>query len=327
MDEGLRRTLELAALAVASDFQLGSSRLRLSETEIDQVATALSDFDYPLVYTAFDGDHFSLTDQMRLYCIKRNLIPVHPESILGYYETLSARQTKAGVLRDDLALLQRCDEIMVFTDIAPELDALSDLAEGVLVELCFFMLLNPGGRVSVVAVEPLILQKKEDPVLVEWSAAEVLSALAPELRDDILAFLGGESLSNVSAESLPAVAYAITDVLDSKYYRWIRPYSMTEQDTVTVVPGLAVDVSDCLVTTGGPVCLLVSWSRLMRLATEAFVFEPMNKHHGIGNVHEILRRCWNDGTDRGPSCELTWEQLKVPKAILGDAWPISPASR
>jgi hypothetical protein len=325
MKEGHKQATDLAEMAVVSDFQLGPARARLSEDELSGLAATLSQFDFPLVYTAFDGDHFALTNQMRIYCIKRELIPVHPESILGYYETLTARLTKLGVLRDDLALLQKCDQIMIFSDLAPELDSLNEMAEGVLVELCFFMLLNGGGGVSFVPLIPILHHDERDPIAVNWSISDVLNALDPHLRHDILEFLGGESLSII--QSIPAVAYAITDVLDSKYYRWIRPYTMREFDIVTVVPGLAVDVSDCLSTRGGMSCLLVSWIHLMKLTSRAFVFDPMNKQHGIGNVQELLGRCWDARANRGLLCELTWGQLAIPKAILGDAWPISAVAQ
>jgi hypothetical protein len=325
MSDDRELAIGLAELAVASDFQLGSARSRFSEAKLSKLAGTLSQFDFPLVYTAFDGDHFALTDRMRTYCLNRELIPIHPESILGYFETVITRFTKRGVLRDDLALLRRCDQIMIFTDLAPKLQTLADLAEGVLVELCFFMLSNGGGKVSFAPLASILHRDEEDPITIDWSISDVMDALGPRLRHEILGYLGGEDLS--IADSLPDVAYAIADILDSKYYRWIRPYTMREFDTITVVPGLAIDVSDCLLTRGGLSCLVVSWIHLMKLASQAFVLDPMNKHHGIGNVYEILRFCWDDGTTRGPLSKLTWEQLSIPKAVLGDEWPISSVSR
>ena len=149
-------TVSVAHVALMEDFKVDRSGERMSRERVARLCRFLLNARYPLVYTAFDGDHFALTPLMRRHCLRHGAIPADPESILGYRDTVENRITKRGVLRDDLAVLRSCDELWIFTDLDPTPQGLSDLAEGVRVELSFFLRLHPQRAVKVVSVSDLL---------------------------------------------------------------------------------------------------------------------------------------------------------------------------
>lgn len=317
MNEG-RATL--AERAIVEDFDLGRAKLSsIKDEDVAKLAQHLLGYKYPLVYTAFDGDHFALAAEMRRYTLANGGVPVNPESVLGYFETVEARLSKRNVLLDDLALLRRCDQLWIFSDAPQSLGGLPKLSEGVLIELCFFLIAHPTAEVRMVPITPLLRREKPDSCVVEWTIEEVLSSLDPGLSGDILTFIGGHSLE--VTRDIPPCVFAMPEVVDAKHYGWIRKYAL-RRNLVAVIPGMAVDLSDTYSASDELGCLLVSWVHLMSLCDRAWLVAPMDSERGMGAIQRTMESYWRL-CQKGRIKRVTWREMTVPKAVYGSHWSVS----
>jgi hypothetical protein len=275
-----------------------------------------------LVYTAFDGDHFHLCGLMRSFVMEKGHVPANPENILGYVETVSHRLTKQGVLMDDLAVLRTCDELWVFTDYQPDLSALSNLAEGVLVELLYFLKRKVDAQVYFVS--PIALLEGRGVALCRfpYSYAQSKDALHPDLRDGVLELANSGSLVD---EALPQVVYHIHDPLDFKYARWLRQCGY-RRDKAPLVPGLAIEIDDRWEKAASLVSLgktLVAWAKLMEIASCAYLLPPFTQSRAPSVVSEVLRSIWCERNAANTLSTKRWTEYPIPKARQGARWPLT----
>lgn len=305
--------LRQAQEAFVKDLQLGPRPpVSASHEHLDEVAQALVlGHKYPLVYTAFDGDHFILTPAMRIYCLKRQKVPANPESILGYRDTLVQRGSKRGVLLDDLSVLNRCDELWVFTDLECSLQTIHQLADGVLVELLYFLAVCPGKPVRFI------------------SATGLATGDEPDARECLLEYLdvvqsirchGGDSLVNFVEEivggeiGLPKVTYVVLDPRDSKYMHFVRPFALS-LGIVAIVPGLAIEHSDAVIIDQGKhhelACLLVSWTRLIWLADEMWTIAPMDGECWSETARTLVK-AWSLINSKAHRVDISWDAVRIP---------------
>ncbi|MBC6356706.1 class IV adenylate cyclase [Lactobacillus helsingborgensis] len=99
----------------------------------DFTATVNQIIKRSLVYTSFDGDYMHYIPDMHKFCLNQNLIPINPESALGYYvSTINHNNSKIPVMRDCLSLSLLCDQFFAFTS------EKQNLSEGVIAEIIYW---------------------------------------------------------------------------------------------------------------------------------------------------------------------------------------------
>lgn len=275
-------------------------------------ARALRRSRTPLVYTAFDGDIFELTPQMRAWVTRQGWVPANPENIVGYKDSVEAHNGKAGVLIDDLAIVTRCDHLCIFTDVAPEpAAALGGLAEGVIVELLYFLAHNqvrqPAATVTFVPVANL-LGGDEPAEPYKYDYTDTVARLAADQRGIALLLASIDS----GAVTLPKVAYVAHDPLDAKYVHWLRPFGYARK-YVPLVPTLALRLAD-MPTGAQPELasgrLLAARLRLLDLADELWVLPSQDLSRDESYTAMLTKSVWN----RRPVA-YAWRDLGVPKEL------------
>jgi len=270
-----------------------------------------------IIFTAFDGDHQHLCPYMRRVVLAAGGVPANADSILGYKDTVEAHVHKASVLLDDLAILRSCDQLWVFTDCTPDLTGVNNLAEGILVELLYF-LRSGKGLPKFVGVSKIL--RGGDIMLHEFAHSydETIRAIDP-LRRDKLAAVVSQAVSH--EPSLPTLAFHICDPLDFKYAHWLRSRAYG-WDRLPLVPGLAIEMADFPPTTAGLGHLVLTWARLAALASEAWWFDGAEINRPQSAIAKLLRECWSLTRPENTVIHKRWPEYPIPKAHIGPAWSI-----
>jgi hypothetical protein len=307
------------------DLTIGDPRT-ISGKHLDGLCASLLDYIKPaqIVYTAFDGDQLHLCRHMRTTVLASGAIPANPESILGYRHCVLAHLTKKGVIMDDLAILQGCDDLWLFADghVTPNA-LLASLAEGAIVELLFFK--KRRSHTPVLSINTTEMLRSGRAVHRQTAATyeDLVDALDAEQRAAVLAL--ANSGTRVDKELRPLVFF-ITDPLDFKYAEWLRATAYQSQLT-PLVPGLAVEMGD-FEWASSPIQRLgravAAWATLMRLATQSTRLDAIEPTRPPSLVASLLERCWLR-LKSGPTPTIrSWRSVGVPKASYGVAWPLTP---
>lgn len=322
----LNNWFERAGELFCRDINLDWRQRKLSPESDEILASLIAEFDteksnFPLVYTAFDGDHQELGALMRQTVLKHNKIPVNPDSVLGYKETLEARYNKSQVLRDDLAVLRGCKELWVFTDYTPSPEGISNLAEGILVEICFFLKRWPGRSIKFISLEDLIKGKEARPTDLKTSFKDFTHSLPPGC-EELVALANGGVLAD---SKIPSLIYFIIDPLDYKYSRFVRQdgYINKNKKTAPLVPNLAVDITDSGTGASSIGRIVFCWMKLMELATECIMYPSMETRGHDSEIAHLLECAWHRGRNGAKFEYNKWDSHKIPKHQLNDSWPIS----
>ncbi len=278
-----------------------------------------------LAYTAFDGDHFQLCGHMRRYVMARGLVPANPESILGYKDVVTTYSDKREVLRDDPSILTGCDELWVFTEQPPTPRGIVELAEGVAVELLFFLSQMPHRCVRFVSPLALLGRELPEPALFRSSYDEVLAAMPHGQAASLIEFLK-------TAGPLRPLVYYIHDPLDFKYAGWLRADAY-QQHAAPLVPGLALELAEVEAAVAAPLdryltLALVSWAKLsctrgaMRASCRRL--RPCGSPSFVANVLEsVFERRKGSGSVEARS----WQQFAIPKARTRMSWGLTEKER
>jgi hypothetical protein len=193
--------------------------------------------------------------------LQNKKVPVSPPSILGYRDVVVTRREKKRVLRDDLALLRRCDEMWVFCERDLRQEGLGSLAEGLVVELLYAHQFCPKMPIYFVNVRSLLIgeiEKDAYPIDLNKSGSKSeQSQFISELHSFVLE----------SERLIPKVQYYLMDPLDFKYAEWLR-VGPHRKAFVPIVPFLAIELSDVDRTSSAQRHLIRAWLTLMRLADE-----------------------------------------------------------
>lgn len=271
-----------------------------------------------LTYTAFDGDHFSLVPLMRKYVLAKGHLPVNPESIIGYKASVDAYGTKEGVLLADLAVLERCDQLLIFTDNAPTADGIRSLAEGVVIELLHFLYLRwvrgADAVVEFVTIDTLLHDSGRPTEVLGLDYVEVLQALSPEqqpLAEFVLELQQGK-------HRFPPIAFCLSEPLDAKYADWIQAEAH-RRGVVPIVPSLALELGDDAAES-----VLSGWLELMRLADVLWVWRSIDGRSVSGFVQIFEEVACEHGM---LSVAQDWASFGAPKAVYGESWPIGGEKR
>jgi hypothetical protein len=299
---------------------------KLGKDELDALAGAIIKEAESLrfVYTAFDGDHQMFCSLMREAVIANGMVPANPDSVLGYKDTLGFRQSKQGVLLDDLSVLRGCDEIWIFTEHPALPESISKLAEGVLVELLYFLKRYPKRTVKFVKLSTLATGQSA-PQAAEWALnyEETASFLDDSQRREIL------MLANSGLETdrrLRTVRYYLHDPLDYKYARFVRSEGYSESE-IPLLPQLAVRAEDFADRSIALASVIVHWASLMRLASHCTGLRSLDSSRGPSQIVEVLERVWLRSLGSTSVVEGDWTRYKVPKASQKDRWAITQKER
>jgi hypothetical protein len=283
--------------------------------------TPLYDSDYPiealragvfrrqLVYTVFDGDQELMCGLMRHAIMKKGLVPVNPPSVLGYRDTVVRNRIKAHVLLEDVALLNKCDQIWIFTDLEQALRNGVSIPEGALFELLFAKLFRPDLSVFIVSPEQLY---SDDVSPQPFSLCDLDKLSDPRSIQEL-----SETL-RAAYEKLPKIRYYYYDPLDFKYGEWLR--SFHEAPAISPLdPMLSIRFRDGQQSVGD---VGESWLALLRLADEICYVSALHEQDGGSQWCNLVERASRACFDL-PHIQLSWFDLNVPKAILGSKWPVT----
>jgi hypothetical protein len=255
---------------------------------------------------------------MRAYCIAEGVVPANPENILGYKETVTARLSKRGVLLDDLSVLRRCDQLWVFTDCPPEPQSVRDLAEGVVVELLYFLKRHPDAPVFFIGVSGLAAGLRPPRSRYDATYEETKGCLDPN-QSQVLDV--ANSSGSVDRE-LAELVYFVFDPLDAKYMHWLRPKAYDEGE-LPLVPLLAVEPQDCVTPGERWATAAVCWWRLSELTGRACVLPSLDGARNPSTIATILERLWLQTHAAPTLTRRSWRDFAIPKARVGSRWPLT----
>jgi len=222
-------------------------------------------------------------------------------------------------LLDDISLLRHCDELWVFTNSPPELDRIAGLAEGVLVELLYF--LRACRRpVFFVRLGALLRGERADPKPFRFTYEETLAHLVPSQAGAML-----EVVKNAEdpAMRLWPVAYHLFDPLDFKYAHWLRAAAY-ERGCLPLVPGLAIEIAD--VNPGASFLgdVVIAWAALARVAQTAWVLRSLQPERGASATAALLECVWRRQCAGTLSIEeRRWTDYSIPKARGASQWALT----
>ena len=262
-----------------------------------------------LVYTVFDGDQELMCGLMRSAIMKQGMVPVNPPSILGYRDTVVRNRVKADVLREDVALLNKSDQVWIFVDLHSLQRNKTPLPEGALFELLFVKLFRPAMPVFTVDTESLFTGNVR---------------LKPFSLNDITQLSEQKSIEELTNqllaafERMPKIRYYYYDPLDFKYGEWLRSFN-DGSNVSPLDPMLSVRLLDGQQSLG---CVGQAWLSLLRLADEVCHVSSLHEQEGsslwCAVVEEANRSCFSL-----PTRQISWADLDVPKALLGAKWPVT----
>lgn len=320
---------DLIVRLISADYQLPRPGLDQAIFEsIPAIVNLIRGLAAPLVYTAFDGDHLGLTPQMRAYVLGRGAVPVNPESVLGYKQLVDARRDKSRLMLDDLALLNRCNELWVFTDVKPSpREVARSLAEGVIIELLYFLSHRSTDRaadVYFVPIRTLLSGRGGRRRKYKYSYAQTARAL----KSDQTGVTDFVNAVNDGTHPIPKIVLIGSDPLDTKYAHWLRS-NVYGSGMTPLVPQIAVELNDgeLLSTPVGEERVLLSWLRFADVADEFKLMPPIDYSRRESYFVGLLAHWWQShdahrNSDR-PVEKSDWRDLAIPKLISAPDWSIT----
>ena len=268
------------------------------------------------VYTAFDGDDFYFTPAMAEHVSSRGKIAISPEACLGYKSAVDTLILKKNVLHYDVSLLEKADELWVYTNESPTSPDWARLAEGIVIEIVWYVRRCQDRRVaprlSFVDMTSFSVGLNPDPVPVEMSLGRLLEDLrfaAPEAWSVVSEYRDG------GAKPVAVPIYALQDAKNSF---WVREWLINE-GYAPVVPTLAFESSaPSQLTT-----LAEGWVWALLNADVVIEFSQMNGDHSylldylqaFCTAHDIETK------------HVDWTRVRAPKALQGADWPITSSER
>jgi len=272
-----------------------------------------------VVYTAFDGDHFHVLQNMRKYVLNTGLVPANPESILGYKNVVTKHQHKRGVLIDDLSILKHCNELWIFTDLEPTIDNVKNLPEGVLIELTYFLKRKSKSFVNFVPLSELLRGKKRLNKKFEFSFERIEKELANTKKSQVLEMANNNYKID---HELKKFRFFISDPLDYKYSEWLRDIRL-KHDEIPLVPGLASRIADGdnnVINIGK---IILSWASLIRFTHDGCFVPSMDSRRNQSIILESLKNYFIQTKSKNDLIEADWKEFSIPKRLQRERWPIT----
>ena len=300
-----------------------SKALSALHKDVGATAALYSAESYPLVrpataavYTAFDGDDFYFTSAMAAHTSSHDRIAINPEACLGYKSAVDSLILKKNVLFFDVSLLEKADELWVYTRQSPMSPDWTRLAEGVIIEIIWYIRRCHDRRVmprlSFVDMNAVSIGFDPDPVPVDISLNRLLKDVkfdAPEAWSVVSEYRDG------GAKPVAVPIYALQDAKNSF---WVREWLINE-GYAPIVPTLAFDSS-------APTrlrTLAEGWIWALLNADVVVEFSQMNGNHShlLGYLRVL---CTSHGIE---TKQVDWTRVRAPKAIQGADWPITSSER
>lgn len=311
----------LADLDINGRQELARKSIKKDVNRLVQIFSSHSD-EQPIAYNAFDGDHFHLLQAMRKYTLNNKRIPANPESILGYKNVVSRYLNKNLVLLDDLAILQNCDELLVFTDYSTRLEDVLRLPEGVLIEIAFFLKRRLKPSISFISISKLLRGAEADCLEFDISFDQLEDALKQTERAEIIDMANNDFKVDSDLKSL---VYYITDPLDYKYSEWLRDGKYNANDEIGLVPGLTVRVTDLepgVENLGG---IVLSWAVLLKKLSKkrAFWMDSFENNRSPSLICEALKKFCIQLKGANYLETRKWSNFSIPKSLQKERWPIT----
>lgn len=274
-----------------------------------------------VVYTAFDGDHFHLMDDLRKCVLRHDRYPANPESILGYKNIVTKYNSKTELLKDDLAILKHCDELWVFTENEVTPEGILDLPEGVQLEIAFFMRRQYNHPVKFIPISALFDQTKNSCIDLKMTYNELKTILKSNKRDEIIDLAN----SNFKVDKeLKDHAFYITDPLDFKYSEWLRDHLLNPPKEIALVPGLASKISDAHSKIEYVGNIIMSWAGLMnKLSRKAYFINSFDKRRSTSLIIEALKNSFSIMHGANNLVERGWREYLIPKCSQNSKWPLT----
>lgn len=264
------------------------------------------------VYTAFDGDHFCLTSVMAQHAARRGHIAISPEACLGYKTAVDVLKIKRNVLYHDVSLLAKADEVWVYTTEDPDSFDWRDLAEGVAIELAWYVFRckreQSVPRIFFVDACGMALGNDPDPrpISVDSDTFEYqIRAVIPEACNVADRFYRSGSAP---------VAVPIFALQDAKNGPWVRQWLISEE-CAPIVPTIAFEP----ISRDGIQRLAEGWVWSLRHADRIVMFRQMN---GDRSVLLTYLESFCRSLDREVET-VAWSRVQAPKALQGSEWPIT----
>jgi hypothetical protein len=93
-----------------------------------------------IAYTSYDGDNYSHHELIKQYCLRKQVVPLHPGSALGMYiATMHHKGRKQPIVEDCISLIDMADEFYVMVDDVPSSEqSIRALPEGIIAELLYW---------------------------------------------------------------------------------------------------------------------------------------------------------------------------------------------
>lgn len=189
--------------------------------ELDLFESARLNTHRQLTYTSFDGDDMLLIPDMEKDVLRRGMIPVNPESALGYYISTESREgKKSEVMKDCITLEFLSDSFSLYTNYNIH------VPEGVLIEIALWNKRRGPERFDVIpaigdydGVPHFTPQQsyriKRDEVLNE------ASSFVAKYKDDVYeSFFSPDADTQICRKT----EYTVFDRRHFKYSDWLRKF-------------------------------------------------------------------------------------------------------
>lgn len=268
------------------------------------------------VYTAFDGDDFYFTSAMAAHASSRDRIAINPEACLGYKSAVDSLILKKNVLLFDVSLLEKADELWVYTRQSPMSPDWTRLAEGVIIEIIWYIRRCHDRRVmprlSFVDMNAVSIGLDPDPVPVDISLNRLLKDVkfdAPEAWSVVSEYRDGEA---------KPVAVPIYALQDAKNSFWVREWLINE-GYAPIVPTLAFESS----APSRLRTLAEGWVWALLNADAVIEFSQMNGDRSY-LLDYLQTFCAAHGIE---TKHVDWTRVRAPKALQGADWPITSSER
>lgn len=261
-----------------------------------------------LTYTAFDGDNLLHIDSIRLRMLKAGKLALNPEHTLGYYvSTHSHHGKKFEVMRDCLALVEASDQFSIFVDGSYEKLPLSELSEGILIEILYY------------------LRRKQTATTIYWELLDNCHKDCDfplkEITLDVSSFkliLGtrfssvDKALNKLIDKPLPELVHIIISDKNIKYADWIRVKAY-ERGLVPIIPQLIM-----------PKLVYVDNAMLGSYISDYSLIQAIGKHKWfiVSNINE--KNEFNNYFSKKGYSLKDIREFEVPKYVNPTNWSLTP---
>ncbi|WP_282805573.1 hypothetical protein [Lactobacillus isalae] len=271
-----------------------------------------------LVYTSFDGDYMHYILDMHKFCMRKNLIPLNPESALGYYvSTISHGGSKIPVMLDCISLALLCENFFVFNPKNKK------MPEGVIAEIIYWNKVH-NKNIDIYDFFDGCFAAKEfsHKIISNQNLKEI--KLNPENKTQIKNRL----LSLIDREKIK-YGYTVASFYNFKHIDWVRAFCYSN-NICPVSPQSILENSLYRMMYSNNLQYLYDRITLLKKTDRLYFFTNIN------NIDEEIKKLdyfsklellyWYFNKDRKNIKIVNWADIDVPKYKRKD-WAITDSER